>query len=191
MNVILASGSPRRRELLKLVGLDPQVIIPDIAETPRTGETTEKFVQRITIAKGINVYQSRHFSSLIISADTIVRVDQQVLGKPRDPQEALAMLRRLSGRCHEVWTGIALMHRGETHFEIERTTVYFRALKDSEIRSYLDHESVLDKAGAYAIQGRAALFVERIDGCFFNVVGFPLNLFYRMAERLRLPLFSS
>ncbi len=99
------------------------------------------------------------------------------------------MLRLLSQRTHQVFTGLALMHRGRTHFAIARSTVFFKKLNDSEIDYYLAHEEYLDKAGAYAIQGRAAMFIERIEGCFFNVMGFPLNLFYQMAQDLAIDLF--
>jgi septum formation protein len=111
-----------------------------------------------------------------------------VLGKPTDRAHAKRMLLDLADRSHQVWTGLALMHRGATHFAIARTEVRFRAIDETEIERYLDHEQYQDKAGAYAIQGRAAVFVESINGCFFNVMGFPLNLFDRMLRQQRIPL---
>ncbi|MBN2346298.1 MAG: septum formation protein Maf [Candidatus Aminicenantes bacterium] len=180
MNVVLASASPRRKELLQMIGIQPQVLPPDIEEILHPGEAIEEFLRRVAIAKGIAVYRKSFFQSLLVSADTVVLLDGSSIGKPGDRGEAQAMLRRLSGRMHQVLTGLAVMHQGETRFAISRTRVFFKALEDREIDLYLDHEHFLDKAGAYAIQGRAALFVERIEGCFFNVMGFPLNLFYRM-----------
>ena len=190
MKIILASASPRRRELLKLIGLNPEIRIPEISESMVPGESIEKFMERITIAKGINAYQRRYYSSLVISADTIVLLDDRVIGKPRDREDAREMLQSLSGRMHRVWTGMALMYRGETRFRLAQTRVFFQRLSETEIISYLEHEDYLDKAGAYAIQGRAAIFVERIEGCFFNVMGFPLNLFYSMAGDVGIDLFA-
>lgn len=180
MKVVLASASPRRLELLRLIGLDPEVIPADIEEAVLPGEATEDFLRRVAIAKGLAVYHKRFYPSLLISADTVVRLGDELIGKPSGRDEARAMLSRLAGREHEVLTGLALLHRGETTFAISRTLVRFKKLDNGEIGHYLDHESYMDKAGAYAIQGRAAVFVERIAGCYFNVMGFPLNLFYRM-----------
>ncbi len=180
MKVVLASASPRRWELLRLIGLTPEVIAPEIEEAARPAEALDDFLKRVSISKGMAVYHKGLFHSLLISADTVVLLDGGLIGKPSGRDEAHEMLTRLSARRHEVLTGLALMHRGETSFAISRTQVQFKKLNDREINFYLDHENFLDKAGAYAIQGRAAVFVERIEGCFFNVMGFPLNLFYRM-----------
>jgi septum formation protein len=190
MKIVLASASPRRKELLQLIGLNPVIIIPDIDETPRPAEAIEDFLERVTMAKGIAAYKKNLFSNLLVSADTIVLLGDSLIGKPGDREDAFRMLNRLSGQRHEVLTGISLMYQGETRFEISRTAVYFRELAETEINFYLDHEDFLDKAGAYAIQGRAAIFVERIEGCFFNVMGFPLNLFYRMIKERGLNLYE-
>jgi septum formation protein len=190
MKVVLASMSPRRKELLQLIGLAPEVIAPDIEEAVLPGETTDVFLQRVTIAKGLAVYKKRHFHSLLVSADTVVLLDGALIGKPAGRDDAFSMLARLSGRRHEVLTGLALMHEGETTFAISRTHVDFKELADGEIEHYLDHENFMDKAGAYAIQGRAAVFVERIEGCYFNVMGFPLNMFYRMLVQRGLDLYA-
>jgi septum formation protein len=190
MKIVLASASPRRRELLQLIGLNPEIITPDIDEFIKPDESPAVFLERVAIAKGIEVYKKKFFSHLLISADTVVLLDDSLIGKPMDRKDAFRMLKQLSGQRHEVLTGISLMYQGETSFEISRTAVYFKELADSEIDFYLDHENFLDKAGAYAIQGRAALFVERIDGCFFNVMGFPLNLFYRMVSERGLDLYE-
>jgi septum formation protein len=190
MKVVLASMSPRRKELLQLIGLAPEVIAPDIEEAVLPGETTDGFLQRVTIAKGLAVYKKRHFHSLLVSADTVVLLDGALIGKPAGRDDAFSMLARLSGRRHEVLTGLALMHEGETTFAISRTHVDFKELANGEIEHYLDHENFMDKAGAYAIQGRAAVFVERIEGCYFNVMGFPLNMFYRMLVQRGLDLYA-
>ena len=190
MNIILASASPRRKELLQLIGLNPKVIFPDIDEKARPIETIDAFLERVTIAKGIEVYKKKYFSHLLVSADTVVLLNGSLIGKPVDREHAFTMLSRLSGERHEVLTGLALIYQGETRFAISRTHVFFKALSEREINFYLDCENFMDKAGAYAIQGRAAIFVERIDGCFFNVMGFPLNLFYRMLGERGLDLYA-
>ncbi len=190
MKVVLASASPRRKELLQLIGLNPEIIPADIDEVARPAEAIDTFLERVTIAKGMAVYKKKFFSHLLISADTVVLLNDSLIGKPADRADAFRMLSRLSGRRHEVLTGLALMYQGETRFAISRTHVHFKPLHDREIDFYLDHENFLDKAGAYAIQGRAAIFAERIDGCFFNVMGFPLNLFYRMLGEWGLDLYA-
>jgi len=190
MKVVLASASPRRKELLQLIGLSPEVIAPDIEEAALPGEGIDAFLRRVAIAKGIAVYKKRFFHSLIVSADTVVLLDGALIGKPSGRDDAFSMLTRLSGRSHEVLTGLALMHEGATSFAISRTHVQFKELTDGEIVHYLDHENFSDKAGAYAIQGRAAVFVERIEGCYFNVMGFPLNLFYRLLGEKGLNLYG-
>jgi len=190
MKIVLASASPRRKELLQLIGLNPEIIPPDIDEAPRPAEALAAFLERVTIAKGIEVYKKRFFSHLLVSADTVVLLNGSLIGKPADREDAYRMLNRLSGQRHEVLTGLALMYQGETSFAISRTHVYFKLLDDREINFYLDHENFMDKAGAYAIQGRAAIFVERIDGCYFNVMGFPLNLFYRMLRERSMDVFA-
>jgi septum formation protein len=190
MKIVLASASPRRKELLQLIGLTPEVIPPDIEEVLQPAETIDTFLERIAIAKGIEVYKRKFFHSLLVSADTVVLLNGSLIGKPANREDAFRMLNRLSGQRHEVLTGLALMHEGETSFAISRTHVYFKKLGGQEIEYYLDHEEYMDKAGAYAIQGRAAIFVERIDGCYFNVMGFPLNLFYRMLDKRGLHVFE-
>jgi len=190
MKIVLASASKRRKELLQLIGLNPEIIPPEIDEVVRPAEAIDVFLERVTIAKAIEVYKKKYFSHLLISADTVVLLDDSLIGKPVDREDAFRMLKQLSGRRHEVLTGLALMYQGETRFAISRTYVFFKPLHEQEINFYLDRENFMDKAGAYAIQGRAAVFVERIDGCFFNVMGFPLNLFYRMLGERDLDLYA-
>ncbi len=188
MKLVLASASPRRRELLRMIGLDPEVIPPDIEEKLQPGESTERFLERVSIEKGMAVYRRALHAALIVSADTIVLLDGRILGKPAGRLDARAMLLDLGGRRHQVWTGLALMHRGTTRFAISRTEVSFRPLEEDEVDRYLDTEHYQDKAGAYAIQGRAAVFVESIHGCYFNVMGFPLSLFDAMLREQRIRL---
>lgn len=190
MKVVLASASPRRRELLQLIGLEPEVIPAAIEEAALPGEGLDAFLRRVAIAKGLAVYRRGFFNSLLVSADTVVALDGAAIGKPAGRDEAFAMLSRLSGREHEVLTGLALLYQGETRFAVSRTRVRFKDLAAGEIAHYLEHEEYGDKAGAYAIQGRAAVFVERIEGCYFNVMGFPLNLFYRMLQERGVNLYG-
>jgi len=190
MKVVLASASPRRKELLQMIGLVPDVFPPEIDEAQKPGEAFDAYLERVTIAKGIAVYRKKFFHSLLVSADTVVRLDGLLIGKPLDRADAFAMLTRLSGRQHEVLTGLALMHQGETTYAVARTSVWFKELSAGEIDFYLERENFLDKAGAYAIQGRAAVFVERIEGCYFNVMGLPLNLFYRLLGERRLDVYG-
>lgn len=191
MKILLASSSPRRKELLRLISLEPEIAHPEISEEKIAGEPVERFLERISISKALQIYKKKYYNHLLIAADTIVLLDEEIIGKPANREEAFQMLLKLSNRMHEVWTGLALMHRGHTDFEIAITQVFFKALSSEEINWYLDNEVYLDKAGAYAIQGKAALFVEKVDGCFFNVMGFPLNIFYQMASRLNINLYES
>ena len=143
MKIVLASASPRRQELLQMIGLNPEIIIPDIDEMIRPDEAPAVFLERVAIAKGIAVYKKKYFSHLLISADTVVLLDNSLIGKPADRQDAFRMLKQLSGQRHDVLTGISLMCQGETRFEISRTAVYFKELTESEINFYLDHENFL------------------------------------------------
>jgi len=113
-----------------------------------------------------------------------VYCDDHLIGKPRNRQEAARFLELLSDNIHEVWTGLCIHYRGEPYYEFARTRVFFSPIDQGEIEHYLDHEHYMDKAGAYAIQGRASVFVRKIDGCYFNVMGFPLNLFYQVLKKL-------
>jgi len=183
--LVLASASPRRQELLCNVGI-PFVIQPtDIPEVPEDGEAPRAFAERMARQKALTVFQRRP-DDLILGADTVVVVDAEILGKPRDAAAASRMLRSLSGRRHEVTTGVCLVGRNrklETGFEdvrSETTVVTMDALSDEDIRSYVSTGEPMDKAGAYAIQGRASRWILRIEGDYFNVVGLPVSLVYKM-----------
>lgn len=173
-----------------MIGLQPVVEIPEVNEDFLTGESIEAYLERICLAKAFAVYQKRYFNQLLLAADTVVICEEKTLGKPGGREEARRMLGRLSGRRHEVWTGLVILYRGTSSFALSRTAVFFKQLQPREIDFYLDREEYLDKAGAYAVQGLAALFVERIEGCYFNVMGLPLNQFYRQVQGLGLELFG-
>ncbi|RMF64011.1 MAG: septum formation inhibitor Maf [Calditrichaeota bacterium] len=177
--LILASASPRRADLLKLVGLSFDVVESDLDENEETYTVPEVHVLELSQKKARKVAEDIK-DGLVVGADTIVVLDGQILGKPRDAEEAKDMLRLLSGKIHTVYTGFSVVDKpsGEAVSEYERTRVTFRELTDAEIADYVASDQPLDKAGAYGIQDRSALFVERIDGCFYNVMGFPLTRFY-------------
>lgn len=172
MRLILASASPRRRELLSRITTD-FVVIPSLAEEPTSGDPRERVLTGAR-AKAHDV--STHHQGVIIGADTLVVVDGAVLGKPMSRDDARRMLETLSGREHSVLTGLCVISTtsGEERSAVEETLVRFRELTSDEIEAYLESGEPDDKAGAYAIQGHAALFVERICGDFTNVVGLPL-----------------
>ncbi|MCP4214751.1 MAG: septum formation protein Maf [bacterium] len=187
---ILASSSPRRKELLNLLSLQPQIVVPEVDESRLPDEAVADFLRRVTIAKGKSVLCQEYFNDPIISSDTIVLCDGVIIGKPKDRHEAFDILKTLSDSFHQVLTGVAIHYRGKSHYEFATTRVEFAPLSDAEINYYLDNENYMDKAGAYAIQGKASVFVKKIDGCYFNVMGFPLNLFYEMLKALDIKIFS-
>jgi len=184
MNLVLASQSPRRKELLSVLGYPFTVMPSSIDETPREGEDPEKLVIRVAREKGMEA-ATRVAGSLILSADTVVVVGNEILGKPRDEQDAIRMLRKLSGRDHVVLTAVTLVNqpKGEVLEGLDRTSVWFTALTEEEIRDYIRRENVFDKAGAYAIQGYAGVYIPRIEGNYFNVMGLPLPLVHQLICR--------
>ena len=173
--LILASGSPRRRDLLRGLGLEFEVIAAPGAEAPHPELAPEALVRALAEDKAAQVLAlDGDRQAVIIAADTVVEIDGRVLGKPADARQAEEMLSALSGRTHRVWTGVCVRRGGEVLSRAECTEVGFRALSDREIRAYVNTGEPLDKAGAYGIQGRAALFVRGIRGDYFNVMGLPL-----------------
>ncbi len=176
--LILASASPRRSALLSQIGLTFKIHPSDIVEPPHNvyvNKPASEVTQELAALKAVSVTQ--HYNhGLVIGADTLVSLEGELLGKPTDDADASAMLSRLSGTCHEVVTGVALMDAatGQKHVWSETTHVYFRQLHAAEITTYIESGEASDKAGAYGIQGRGAAFVRRIEGCYFNVVGLPL-----------------
>src|ERR1035438_8643713 len=183
MSLILSSASPRRSELLRNAGISFTVEPAHIAEQPLPNEQPLQYAQRLARDKAFAIF-ARHSDNVVLGADTIVVVDEHLLEKPQDAADAARMLRLLSGRAHQVITGVCLIAPGYEQTEAEITEVRFSALSESEIASYVETGEPMDKAGAYAIQGMASRWVERIDGCYFNVVGLPVPRLYRMLHRL-------
>lgn len=171
--LILASQSPRRAELLGRLGLAFDVMPADIDETYAAGEPPAEHARRLAAQKAAAL-AARHPDALVIGSDTIVVVDGDVLGKPRDPGEAVAMLGRLSGREHTVYTGVAVARGSELHADVEPALVRFRPLSDRECEEYVRTGEPMDKAGAYGIQGFGSAIVEAVQGDYFAVMGLPI-----------------
>ncbi len=175
--IILASNSPRRRDILRQIGLDFVQRPVDLNEKIKHGESPEDYAGRVSLDKA-RVAAENAGSGVVIAADTIVALDNHILGKPADARDAHRMLTLLSGRMHRVITGLTVMNAatGKTVTRTSSTKVWFRELSADEIAAYIATGEPLDKAGAYGIQEKGALLVSRIDGCYFNVVGLPLAL---------------
>jgi len=188
VKLVLASASPRRAELLRNAGLAFRVEVPNLEEAPEPGEAPDAYARRLARDKA-RVVAARCPGELVLAADTIVVAGDHLLEKPRDPADAARMLRLLSGRSHQVTTGVCLAsletrnEKLETLFEdvrSETTQVTFAPLTEEEIQAYVATGQTMDKAGAYGIQEFASRFVTRVEGCYFNVVGLPVQLVYRM-----------
>jgi|ERR1043166_828328 septum formation protein len=185
--LILASRSPRRAEILTAAGWDFEAIAADIDETRLAGEDALSYVQRLAQLKARKIATQQRANGLVLGADTVVIIYGEILGQPRDDEDARRMLRLLSGNWHEVLTGVALIRNGENHAEVidhQRTKVRFAEMSAEQIDWYVATGEPKGKAGAYGIQGRAALFITEIEGDYFNVVGLPLRLVFEMAQRL-------
>lgn len=179
MEIILASSSPRRKELLKLVGLDFQIANSNIDEILDESLVLEKRIEKIAYEKADAIAKNLVGDLLVIGADTVVEIDGEILGKPKDKEDAKEMIKKLEGKIHNVITGVAIIPTENKYKPItfhEKTQVKFRALTKKEIVSYVDSGESLDKAGAYAIQGVGTMIVEAIYGCYTNVVGLPIPL---------------
>jgi septum formation protein len=183
--LVLASASPRRAEILRGVGWEFETAATNIDETLRANEAATEYVERLAREKAEAVARSRLFG-VVVGADTTVVVDGAILAKPEDDVDARRMLRLLRGRWHEVLTGVALVRAedGRACVAHERTRVHFCEMTDAEIDWYISTGEHADKAGAYAVQGRAALFIEGIEGDYWNVVGLPVRLVYELAKRI-------
>lgn len=181
--IILASGSPRRAEILTSVGWEFTKTVPDIDETEQPGESPEKYVQRLATEKAAAVSNTAP-GVPVLGADTTVVLDRQIIGKPVDLADAKRMLTLLSGRWHEVLTGVAVVQDGRQQVGFERTRVKFAHMRPAEIDFLAEKGSPLDKAGAYAVQAQAALFIEGIEGDYWNVVGLPVRLVYQLVNSL-------
>jgi septum formation protein len=208
--LILASGSPRRAEILSFVGWKFEKRVADIDETEFPGEKPEDYVKRLAREKA-EAIAANYENALVLGADTIVVIDNQIIGKPKDLDDARRMLRILSGNWHEVFTGVALISKSEPSasadglnannsdvkgnqpahaggsdivVDLQKTSVKFAELSDEEIEFLVEKGEPLDKAGAYAVQAQAALFIEKIEGDYWNVVGLPVNLVYRLMQEI-------
>ena len=188
MNLILASQSPRRRELLGLTGLDFTVRVADIDETMDPGKAPFDEVARVSRMKALAV--QREPEDVVIAADTIVVCEGRVLGKPRDEEDAFRILSQLSGRHHEVMTGMTVLRGDEVITHTEVTKIHFRALHDAEIRAYIASGEPMDKAGAYGIQGGAALFADQMEGDYYNVMGLPVCRLAMILRGFGLPIWG-
>jgi septum formation protein len=179
MKLILASSSPRRSALLTAAGFTFEVRVAEVDETPRPDETAEALVERLANLKADAVAPATH--EVVLAADTTVACDGEIMNKPDGDAEAARMLRRLSGRAHEVFTGVALRHHEGQETFVVRTAVWFAPLSDDDIAWYVGSGEPLGEAGAYGIQGLASRFVTRVDGSYPNVVGLPVA---EVAKRL-------
>lgn len=191
--LVLASGSPRRFDLVSSLGLEPVVISPDVDETSRPGEAPAALVERLArqkaaVATGLD---SVGPADTVLAADTVVVVDERTLGKPGDPDTARAMLRSLSGRRHKVLTGVAVVRGDQSLSTVVETSVEFVDLDETAIEWYLDTGEPTDKAGAYAIQGSGGAFVRRIDGSASTVIGLPLAETVELLTSVGHPVFTT
>lgn len=180
--LILASGSPRRSEILTSVGWEFTKHVADIDESEHNGESPEDYVERLAREKAEAV-AILYPHGIVLGADTTVVIDGQILGKPADLYDAVRMLGMLAGNWHEVLTGIAVVQEGETRSALQRTRVKFAEMSADEIAFLAERGDPLDKAGAYAVQAQAALFIDGIEGDYWNVVGLPVKLVYELVMK--------
>jgi len=183
--IVLASGSPRRRELVRMIGLKFELAVPLVKEAGSIYAKPSALVTKLALAKAVSLAH-KFPDALILGADTIVVLDGKILGKPRNRSEAGAMLRTLSGRTHTVYTGLALVDvpTGFRETGYEKSLVSMKNISPAEIRDYLATGEPMDKAGSYGIQGFGAVFIKHINGCFFNVMGLPVARLYDMLKQM-------
>jgi len=188
VKLILASGSPRRAEILTAVGWEFEKEAADVDETEFPGEKPDDYVLRLAKIKAETV-AANHENAFVLGADTIVVIDNQIIGKPKDFNDARRMLKMLSGNWHEVLTGVALIKVSQgnykTKVDLQKTRVKFAELSDAEIEFLIERGEPLDKAGAYAVQAQAALFIEEIRVDYWNVIGLLVSLVYKLMEKLQ------
>lgn len=188
MRLVLASSSPRRQAFLRDLGWDFHIEPSDVDESYILGESPEEMALRLAVSKASDVWQ-RSRENWVIGADTIVVIDGSVLGKPADERKAKRMICMLQGRTHTVMTGAAAIRPDGAMLScVEKTQVTFRSMTEDDAEAYVEQGESMDKAGAYAIQGKGMLLVERVEGCYFNVVGLPLERLSRMLAELGWPL---
>lgn len=182
--IILASGSPRRKELLKSMGLDFEVIVSEVEENIENEPFSTELIQNLAEEKAADVASKINFPAIIIGSDTVVVINNKILGKPKDREDAFNMLKMLSGNTHQVISAIAVLDKetGKVLKDSVVSDVTFKQLSDEEINSYIATGEPMDKAGAYAIQGFAGMFVKSINGCYSNIVGISV---FKLAELLK------
>ena len=181
MDLILASKSPRRYEILKNLGYDFSVIVADVDENCDNTNPAE-YVKELAYKKAKAIADTAKKECVVIGCDTVVAIDDKILGKPVDKGDAENMLKMLSGKKHSVFSGLCVIKGEKFLVDYCKTDVYFDKLSQDDIDKYLTEENVYDKAGSYAIQGKAAVFINKIDGDYFNVVGLPVNLLHKMLK---------
>ncbi len=185
MDIILASKSPRRREILQNLGMEFRI---ELCETDESSDITEpaELVSELAFRKALAVFKKLKDkgelgeNSLVIGCDTLVCCDNEILGKPKSRDDARRMIKLLSGRAHSVLSGLALLTNNKTLVRYEETKVFFDKMTEQEIEEYISSPEPYDKAGGYAVQGLAARYINRLEGCYFNVVGLPVHLLYKM-----------
>ncbi|MEG0252049.1 MAG: Maf family protein [Christensenellaceae bacterium] len=180
--LILASASPRRKELLALITQEFRVVVSEVDEASSITDAKE-LVRELAFIKANDVFQN-HRKDTVIGADTVVEVEGKIFGKPKDKDDARRMMNILKGKSHQVHTGICILQGTQVLQEVCTTKVFFDDISQEELERYLQTEQVLDKAGAYAIQQGGAKFVTKIEGCFFNVVGLPVHTVYKLLKKL-------
>ncbi|MGC8927070.1 MAG: Maf family protein [Myxococcota bacterium] len=187
MRFILGSSSPRRRELLAHTGIEFEIIKPDIDESPKEGESPVDFVRRASGEKLFEILKKKKFGreTIILTADTIVVIDNKILGKPINKRDAFRMLKLLQGRWHIVYTAFSLYYKSKIITRVVKTDVRFRELTDGEIKKYIESDEPMDKAGAYAAQGIGATIIKEIRGSYTNVIGLPVAEVIQELKRLK------
>lgn len=183
MNLVLASRSPRRAELLRDAGIEFSVRVADVDETPRQWERPSDYVARVALEKVLAIYLESQ--EIALAADTTVVLGDEIMGKPLDAADATRMVRALAGQRHDVLTGICVRCGDRVETDVATTAVWFAPMSEAEIAEYVASGEPMDKAGGYGIQGLASKFIERIEGSYSNVVGLPIHLVYRALTRMR------
>lgn len=178
MKLILASGSPRRKELLALLNIPFEVVVSNFDERIDQDKKLEDEIKRLSFGKAKSVFEINE-DAVVIGADTIVTIDNKVLGKPKDQEDAKRMLTLLSNNVHTVITGVTIMSKDKTETFASSSKVYFDQLTDNEIKEYILTKEPMDKAGAYAIQGIGSKFIKKIEGDYYSIVGLPINQIYQ------------
>lgn len=187
-NIILASGSPRRKELMELAGYEFEIKISHEEEV-YTSTHAEDIVKELALLKAKDIARQVEGSCIVIGADTVVALDGLILGKPASQENAIHMIEQIQGRVHQVYTGVAIIEKEESGNDkvichAVKTDVYVNAMSQEEILHYVESEEVMDKAGAYGIQGKFAVYIERIDGDYYNVMGLPISYIYRVLKKI-------